>query len=281
MGYNLKKDNKYVFNRVVNDVILYDYNVQAGSAGHLGKSSVSIKIVPRTIDLIDGSKLQLGYDMTFEIISEQLYSAFEFDKLKNKQGLICLPDIPLWIGTTTGGMIRFNVEVDVAPGENKGQVKISGSKFGSKLNDLIGARWDGAVFEPWAVSEKGAETQSPITPNTFTYEYVLDTKNKWVEFLDPTNPQVGDDLHQVRIALLGNIGSGASESVNGEDVMGQRTSPISNLVVKLFTEDGWVTLLQGQEYGLNYINGYYYVLIINTSSYRLSYGSKIRISFTP
>lgn len=277
MPLNLIKDSKYVFNRAVNDVFLLEGGEHQYNAGHLGKSSVSIKLVPKVLDLINGSKLQLGYDMTFEIVSEQLYSAFEFEKLRNKLGYIYLPDIPLWIGTTVGGLIMFNIEVEIAPGETKGQVKISGSKFGAKLNDLIAARWDGAVFDPWAVPVTGSALQSPVTPKLFSYDYVLDNKNKWVEFIDPSNPSEGEDLYKFKVALLGNIGSGVSENIGSEDAMGQRTSPVTNLTVKVLSGTGGQTV-DNEKYEVIYEQGFYYLHYMFGSPF-IKYGDTIRISF--
>lgn len=276
MPLNLTKDGKWVFNRVVNDVLLYDGGVLEGSAGHLGKSSASIKLVPRTTELIDGSKFQLGYDMTFEIVSEQLYSAFEFDKLKNKSGYINIPEIPLWIGTLPGGLIRFNIEIDIAPGETRGQIKIHGSKFGGKLTDLIGARWDGAVFAPWAVSDGGGIPTDVVDPNQFSYTYFLEEKTPYVEYIVPTAPTEESDITEAMFQLLGDLLSNETETFE-PNAMAPRTTPPVNLVVEKLGSTGWETITQATNYEVVYQGGYYFVHYNSTEALKL--GDKVRITF--
>jgi hypothetical protein len=276
MPLNLSKDGKWVFNRVVNDVMLYDGGELAGPAGHLGKSSASIKLVPRVTELIDGSKFQLGYDMTFEIVSEQLYSAFEFDKLRNKSGYISIPEVPLWIGTLPGGLIRFNLELDIAPGDTKGQIKIHGSKYGGKLTDLIAARWDGAVFAPWAVGDSGGIPTDVIDPNTFSYTYFLEERTPYVEYITPVAPDKDSDILEAMFALLGDLVSTEAESFESNAMAPRQTPPV-NLVVEKLTGTGWTAITQASNYEVIYQGGYYYVHYDSTAALKL--GDKIRITF--
>lgn len=129
---NLTKDGKYIFNRVVNSVKFYDKDQAAqllGEIGHMSKSAVSITCIPRSTELIGGNKYQLGYDITIEITSEQLYGMFEFDKLKNKNVWIAFPELPLFFSADT----TLNVEVMMNLGETTGKVKISAGAYATDL----------------------------------------------------------------------------------------------------------------------------------------------------
>jgi hypothetical protein len=266
MALNLVKDGKYVFNRRVSEVHLYEGGNLAGSAGYLGKSAVAIKAVPRTTDLIDGSKYQLGYDVTYEITSEQLYSVFEFEKLMNKSGFIHLPDIPLWIGTTTGGLINFNIEVDINPGETKGQVKISGSKYVAKLTDCLAQNWNGAVAAPFATTEKVTEG-TPLGLDEFEYEYILDLKNPMVQFITPASPEdEDDDITEFKLALLG----------AKEGSMEQRADPPSEIVVKKFDGLVWQPVV-ADDYDVVFEGGYYYIHYQSATASKL--GDKFKVTF--
>lgn len=266
MLYNLSKEGKWVFNRRVNDVHLYEGGVPAGVAGYLGKSAIVIKAVPRTTDLIDGSKYQLGFDISYEVVSEQLYSVFEFEKLMNKSGYIYIPDIPLWIGTTAGGQITFNIEVDINPGETKGQVKLSGSKFVSKLTDGIAQNWNGAVASPFATPLVYKESSSPLDDSVFEYEYLLNKDNPFVNFVVPSSPDEEDSITEFKLAILGDI-SGS---------MNQRTTPPASVVVKRFNGIAWV-IVAVEDYDVVYEGGYYYVYCIPATPSKL--GDKFKVSF--
>lgn len=265
MSLNLVKDGKFIFAKTVNQVRFWIDGLFEGEAGILGKSDVSIKAVPRTQELIDGSKYQLGYDLTFEIVSKQFYSAFEFDKLKNKKGFVYLPDVPLWIGTTVGGLIQFNVETDFNPGDGKGEVKISGSKYGEKLNHLIAPNWDGAVFAPFAVSQitEGGES---LSMNIFSYDYELDIKNPLVQFVSPSEPTESSEIIEFKLIMLGDT----------KDVMEPLSTPPSGVTLKKFNGMSWVTV-DSEEYGIVYESGIYKLHYLSEAAVGL--GDKFRISF--
>lgn len=194
---NLTKDGKYIFNRTVQSVKFYDKNDSAqllGEAGHMSKAGVKINAVPRSTELIGSNKYQLGYDVTVEILSEQLYGMFEFDKLKNKNVWIELPEVPLYVNIDT----TLNVEVMMDLGATQGQVKITCSGYAQDLKQAFFSHWYGLVLDPWAIPTEDA---TPPSQPTGEFHYALELGDPLIEIVTPAAPESDDPITEVKLSL--------------------------------------------------------------------------------
>lgn len=260
---NLTKDKKYVFNRVVNNVeFIYadqpNMGELAGVAGYMSKADVKIEINPRQTDLINGQKLQLGYEMNVEITSQQLYSAFEFDKLQNRSCYIKIEEVPLWVMP-----LLLNVTVNFVPGEAQGQVKITGSKYGSRLLECISPTWNGQVIEPWALDVKATTGESIIPSNTFTRQYRLRVNDPAFIWITPSTPTEGSSVEAFKVLLYQKFGE-VLESIP------------QNITMKKFDGFAWITI-PNADYQVVYENGYYYLSYQSVNA--IAMGTLIEISY--
>lgn len=225
---NLVNDSGLVFNGVVNSVEFYHADSPnsgqlAGVAGTLGKSAVSIAATPKTLELIDGNKHQLGYELKVEITSEQLYSAYEFDKLRNRKCYIALPDVPLWVMP-----VILNVEITFNPGEGKGQVKITGSKYSQTLVGCVAPNWNGVIAAPFSRSvTMPGEQKIPVTG--FEYEYLLSLSNPDVEFIAPAVPDDDDEITELKLMMMKALGE-------------KLTTPPTGTTLKKWNGTAWTSL---------------------------------------
>lgn len=260
---NLTRDKKYILNRVLNNVS-FVYADQpnagqlAGEAGFMSKADVKIEINPRQVDLINGQKLQLGYDMNVEITSLQFYSVFEFSKLQNRLCYIRMLEIPLWIMP-----VMLNVSVNLVPGETQGTVKITGSKFGDTLLDCIAPTWNGQIIDPYALDIKATDTTNIIPTDKFVRQYKLRINDPAFQWIEPPNPTETGNVDKFRVLLYKQFGE-VLDSV-----------PV-NLVVRYFKDIDWVVIPDTQ-YILDYIGGYYYLNFDLTNL--LSMGTIIEVSY--
>ena len=204
------KNAGWVFKKVVNRIEFNETTSggpSAGEAGFLDRANVEITLEPRLSDeLIDGQKYQLGYLLSFKIRSIQFLSVHEFDKMKNKEYFISIPEIPLWL-------LKFNLNIsgNWQPGAT-GYVEITGSKFIEKISHGLASKWTGEVFLPFdpgtgILPEERSYTQpAPGTDSPADYdyvnEYVLNPKDPLQEFIDPAKPDQEDSINEIKLAIV-------------------------------------------------------------------------------
>lgn len=243
---NLTKDKKWIFKKPITKVKIYKTEIPGpyqGEAGYLEKASVKITVEPRLTELINGSNFQLGYDVSFEVVSLQLYSAFEFDKLKNENCYINLPDVPLWLR-----FFDLNVKIETEPGQTRGTVTISGSKFVDELTNAMAADVSGNVFSPWAnqdgvpVNPENAIPGDPATEHS--YIYVLTKGDPLQEFITPPAPEKGDDITELKLTV----------------VTEEHQEPVeelpANVVLQKFVGTSWEVII-ADDYEIVYESGVY------------------------
>jgi hypothetical protein len=265
MGFNLTKDGKWIFNRRVEEVDFYhgdnpNVGTYAGSAGHLGPAGVKITLEPKNTALIGGDKHQHGYILNYEITSEQMYSLFEFEKLRNRKNYVALLEIPLWIMPT-----KTQVAADITPGETKGIIKLTGSNYSDKLKNLIAASWNGTVFLPWAVPSGGAEEKlSPIPETGFEHEYELLVGDPGLEFITPDPPV--DEVTEFKALVLQEF----AEPYSGDDFP-------PALVLSKKIGSGFEEITQVSNYTVVFEGGLYKVHYDSATPLKL--GDNIKIAY--
>lgn len=259
---NLTKDGRYIFNKKVSSVKFYDKNDSAkllGEAGHMGKAGVKINAVPRTTELIGSNKYQLGYDVSVEIISEQLYGMFEFDKLKNKNAYIEFPELPLFVNIDT----TLNVEVMADLGATQGQVKITCSGYAETLQAAFFTHWFGLVLDPWATP---LVDDSPAAQATGEFHYALQQGDPLIEIVTPAAPEADDPITEVKLSLY---------DENYEVVMLEPTVT----AVEYFDGFTWTALVVTTDYTVIFEDEIYKVHI-DTAQTVLLLKTRIRVKYT-
>lgn len=260
---NLTKDGKYIFNRVVNSVKFYDKDQAAqllGEIGHMGKSAVSITCIPRSTELIGGNKYQLGYDITIEITSEQLYGMFEFDKLKNKNVWIEFPELPLFFNAET----TLNVEVMMNLGETTGRVKISAGAYATDLKNAFFSHWYNLIQAPWATPDS-VPVDNPQLP-TGEYHYQLRDDDPYIELITPPTPDSDDSLTVLKLLLY-------------DEKLNPLTEEPTVTDVEYFDGFVWTALVVSTDYTVIYEGGYYKISI-NTMKTVLHLKTEVRVKYT-
>lgn len=260
---NLVKDKKYVFNKVVQDVEFYywdtpNFGELAGVAGHMSKADVKIEINPRQTDLVNGQKLQLGYDMSVTITSQQLYSAFEFDKLQNRLCMVKIIGVSMWIMP-----VLLNIAVNFVPGESQGVVTITASKFGATLLECISPTWDGQITDPWALPINPVP-DSELPATGFQSEYTLRADDPNFTWITPPTPTEGVDITEFKVLMLQLYGEPLEKIPTGTTL-----EKFDGLV--------WTAVAAG-DFDVVYEGGFYYVHYSSLVPMRLK--DKIRISYT-
>lgn len=205
MPLNLSKDKKWVFKKVVSNIEFLDADNGGellGNAGFISKADLEIVVTERTEELSDSQMFQLGYDLSVKITSLQWYSAFEFDKLKNKRCYIKIAEIPLFVMP-----LLLNIAVQLRPGETKGIVTISGKKYGEKLTDLIAPTWNGAIVEPYALPYGGGiPSGSKIIPESEAFQYnttyYLDYNDPLQEFINPSIATESANITEFKLTIV-------------------------------------------------------------------------------
>lgn len=199
---NLSKDNTKLLNTVVKDVYIQTReNLYSGNplynnwknAGYIPEAGVKVTAEPRTKKLVDGNTLAKGYDIGIEIICDQYYSLYQFEKFNNELCFINLHGIVTFIKDiiiTVGLDATFNQDGDA-------MVKLTGTVFVQKIRDCIdGSPW-GDLTPPWAtdvsVPEGGVPAhrgipQSEDDPLNY-YEYVFTDDPQLIEYINPSVPQ--------------------------------------------------------------------------------------------
>jgi len=258
---NLEKNGSLVFDRIVDAVEFYhadqpNQGQLAGAAGILGKSAVSITATPNTLELIDGNKHQLGYELKVEITSEQFYSVYEFEKLRNRKCYIALPDVPLWVMP-----VIINLEITFNPGESKGQIKITGSKKAQTLLGCVAPSWNGVVSEPYSTSVlKTGEQKLPV--DGFEFEYLLDLNNPDVEFIIPAVPDDDDEITELKLTMMSQYGIKLS-------------TPPTGTTLKKWNGTAWTSLT---DFTVVYENGIYKVSFSGEAG--LALGDLVKVSYS-
>lgn len=259
---NLTKNGAEIFNKKVSSVKFYDKNDSAkllGEAGHMGKAGVKINAVPRTTQLISSSKYQLGYDVTVEILSEQLYGMFEFDKLKNKNAWIEIPEVPLFVNIDT----TLNVEVMMDLGATQGQIKITCSGYAQDLKSAFFSHWYGLVLDPWAIP---ALDDTPPAQPTGEYHFSLNLGDPYQEIITPAAPGATDPITEVKLTLYDE----AFDAVVEEPTV---------TAVEYFDGFDWTALVVTTDYLVIYEDEVYKVHI-DTAQTVLLLKTQVRVKYT-
>jgi hypothetical protein len=262
MTPNISKNKSLVLSRVIENVeFLYNENPDVSlsgvwlGAGYIEKASVKLMAKPKTIELLDGTLHQTGYDFSFEITSLQYYSALEFEKLVNRATTINLSPIKTYIKN-----VRVNIEVDATPGD-KSIIKITGQKFIEKLRDAIDGNPWGSLPEEWA---QGATTGTPPKENIpgvsdpeFGYTYTLAVNDPLIEFVTPGSPTASSEITELKLTVVDNYHDPLSEVAK-------------DLILKKLSAGGstYETVI-ADDYDLEFENGVYKVHYLSTTALAL------------
>lgn len=202
---NLTKDVDKIIKAGVTEVMIQTTADLYGglgwlNAGYLEKASVKLTAAPRIIDLIDGSKYQLGYDFNVEITSLQYYSLFEFEKFKNQSCYLSLHGLSTYLVD-----VIMNLSVDLTAGDTKGPIKLTGSKFVGDIIEVMNPNPWGSYGDPWAIpsnTDQSTPPEIPIPLTGFVYEYALRSADPLIEFITPVNPTPGQSITEFKLTVV-------------------------------------------------------------------------------
>lgn len=211
---NLSKNTALNLNKKVSSVFLNtNENLYSGNpiyndwknGGYIEEGTIKYNAVPSTKKNSDGQTFTKGYDCSFEFISEQYYSLFQFEKFANKLCTINLEGISTYIKN-----IVLNVElIGELNDKNEARVKISGTKYVEKFRDFVDGNPWGDMPAPWASNTptpSGAAKHPGMQPTTEdfpnAYDYVLLLNNEKVQFVTPAIPTAEDDIEEFKLIFV-------------------------------------------------------------------------------
>jgi len=139
--------------RFVSDVVLYIDGVQGQtSVGIIPDGKVTIKAEAIKAKDLEGVTYAIGYDISYEITSMNLYDLRRWEQINNKTGWIEFQPAHLYLQN-----VRFNIEVDINVNTNeRGLVKLTGTKRCENITDVIhGHNWAGVWDSKWTPPASG------------------------------------------------------------------------------------------------------------------------------
>jgi len=201
---NITKDKTRML-KGVTDVYIRD-DAWAGSTGWAGsllipKSGVAVEMKPRLSELVDGSKLLLGYDCSVTIETFQYFSLFEIQKLVNKVCTIMLKGMDTYIMS-----VLLNLEVTATPGDDKSSIKLTGNKYveADRIIEFLNPSPWGSWSDFWALPGNPTSLPSEGIPaaTEFSYAYKLRTNEPLVKYIMPGAPTAEDDITEIKLTLV-------------------------------------------------------------------------------
>jgi len=138
--------------RFVSDVIIYYSNTGQTSVGIIPDGKVTIKAESIKSKDLEGVSYGIGFDISFEISSMNLYDLRRFEQLNNKLVWIEFQPAHLYLSDVT-----INLDVDVTINANeRGTVKLTGTKRCENITDVLhGHNWAGVWDTKWTAPSPG------------------------------------------------------------------------------------------------------------------------------
>ena len=138
--------------RFVSDVLIYYSNTGSTSAGIIPDGKVTIKAESIKTKDLEGVSYGIGFDVSFEISSMNLYDLRRFEQLNNK-----IVWIEFWPAQLYLSDVTINLDVDVSINTNeRGIIKLTGTKRCENITDVLhGHNYAGVWANKWTAPSPG------------------------------------------------------------------------------------------------------------------------------